>query len=72
MFLLVGTFLLAAGLIMVFNIIVFKKLPKVFGYALVFITAGLLLSTKTVHGIWLGFTILIAGVLWLKYFSGKK
>lgn len=72
MFLLLGTFLLGLGLIIVFNIIIFKKLPTVFGYAIVFITTGFLFFTKTVHGIWLGLTILILGVLWLKFFVSKK
>lgn len=72
MFLLLGTFLLGLGLIIVFNIFVFKKLPPVFGYATVFLTAGILFFTKTVHGIWLGLTILILGVLWLKFFGSKK
>jgi len=72
MFLLLGTFLLGLGLIIVFNIIVFKKLPPVFGYAIIFLTAGFLFFTKTVHGIWLGLTILILGVLWLKFIESKK
>jgi hypothetical protein len=72
MFLVIGAFLLAAGLVMVFNQIVFKKLPKLFGYIVLFLTVGLLLFTRTVHGIWLGLTLLIIGVIWLKYFVEKK
>lgn len=72
MFLVVGTFLLAIGFIIVFHNIIFKKLPKVIGYIAVFFISGLLFFTKTVHGIWLGFTILIFGFIWLKYFVKKS
>jgi hypothetical protein len=72
MFLVIGTFLLALGLVMVFNQIVFKKLPKPFGYIVLSLTAGLLILTRTVHGIWLGLTILIIGFIWLKYFVKKR
>lgn len=72
MFLVIGTFLLAAGLVMVFNQIIFKKMPKPAGYIVLFLTAGLLFLTKTVHGIWLGLTIIIIGFIWLKYFVNKK
>jgi len=72
MFLVVGTFLLALGLVMVFNQIIFKKLPKPVGYIVLFLVSGLLFFTRTVHGIWLGLTILIIGFIWLKYFVKKK
>lgn len=68
MFLVVGTLLLAVGLIIVFQLTLFHRLPKAFSYAVIFITAGLLLFTKTVHGIWLGLSIVILGVLWIKFF----
>ncbi len=72
MFLVIGTFLLALGLVMVFNQIIFKKLPKPVGYIVLFLVSGLLFFTRTVHGIWLGLTILIIGFIWLKYFVKKK
>lgn len=67
MFLVIGTFLLAAGLVMVFNQVVFKKLPKSIGYIILFLTAGLLLFTRTLYGIWSWLTILVIGFIWLKY-----
>jgi len=72
MFLVIGTILLAAGLVMVFNQIIFKKLPKPIGYIVLFLTTGLLLFTRTVHGIWLGLAILIIGFIWLKYFVKRS
>ena len=71
MFLIVGAFLLAVGLIIVFHNVIFKKMPKTIGYIVLFITTGLLFFTRTVHGIWLGLTILIVGFIWLKYFVRK-
>lgn len=68
MFLIVGTIFLAVGLITVFQLTLFNRLPKSFSYAIIFIVAGLLIFTKTVHGIWLALTIIIIGVLWLKFF----
>lgn len=72
MFLIVGTFLLAIGFVIVFHNIIFKRMPKAIGYIAVFLTAGLLFFTRTVHGIWLGFTILVFGYVWLKYFVKRK
>jgi hypothetical protein len=72
MFLIIGTFLLSAGLVMVFNQVIFKRLPKTIGYIVIFLTSGLLFFTRTVHGIWLGLTILVIGFIWLKYFVKKK
>lgn len=72
MFLIIGTFLLAAGLVIVFHNIFFKNLPKSVGYIILFVTTGLLFFTGTVHGIWLGLTILVFGFIWLKYFVKKK
>ncbi|HQF42667.1 MAG TPA: hypothetical protein PK073_07110 [Ignavibacteriaceae bacterium] len=72
MFLVIGTFLLALGLITVFHNIFFKRLPKTISYILLFIITSLLFFTKTVHGIWLGLTILIFGFLWVKFFVKRK
>lgn len=68
MFLLLGTFLLALGLIIILNVMLFNKIPKIISYSIIYITSGLLFLTVTVHGIWLGLTILILGTLWIKYF----
>ncbi|PJA99285.1 MAG: hypothetical protein CO128_04045 [Ignavibacteriales bacterium CG_4_9_14_3_um_filter_30_11] len=72
MFLVIGTFLLSAGLVMVFKQIIFKRMPKPVGYFVLFITAGILFLTRTVHGIWLGLTILVIVFIWLKYFVKRK
>lgn len=72
MFLVVGTFLLAAGIVLIINQIIFRRLPKPIGYTVIFITAGLLIITGTVHGIWLGLTFLIFGYIWLKYFVKNR
>ncbi|MFZ2323284.1 MAG: hypothetical protein WAV89_06270 [Ignavibacteriaceae bacterium] len=72
MFLVVGTLLLPAGIVLIINQIIFRRLPKPFGYTVIYLTAGLLIFTGTVHGIWLGITILIIGYIWLKYFVKNK
>lgn len=72
MFLVVGTFLLAAGIVLIINQIIFRRLPKPIGFTVIYLTAGLLIFTGTVHGIWLGLTILIIGYIWLKYFVKER
>lgn len=72
MFLFVGTFLLSLSLIAVLHIYIFKKVhPIISKIIIAFIGIGSIF-TLTVHGIWLGLTILILGFLWLKNYQPKR
>jgi len=68
MFLLLGTFFLAVGVIYVLHTLLFKKLPKSLSYFILYVVVFGMIATLTVHGIWLGLTTFILGVLWLRYF----
>ncbi len=71
MFLFIGTLFLAAGLIWVLNSFIYKKLPKNISYIITLVIGIGFLITGTVHGIWLGLTIIIIGLLWLRINSWR-
>jgi hypothetical protein len=72
MFLLVGTFFLAAGIIYIFYIYLYKHLPKILSYIITFAVSMVLIFTATVHGIWLGLTILIVGFILIRNINNKS
>jgi len=72
MFLFVGALLMAFGLLSVFHLFLFRKIPYLLSYAIVIITGVLMISAFNVHGIWLGLIIIIIGMLWIKFLVKKK
>ncbi|MBS3945869.1 MAG: hypothetical protein KGZ42_10250 [Melioribacter sp.] len=72
MILLLGTLFLSLGIIYVLHSLIFSKIPKSLSYFILFTVVIGMFATLTVHGIWLGLTILIFGVVWLKNFYKRS
>lgn len=65
MFLVTGVLALSIGIIAVLHIYIFRRLPGLLS-KIIDISIGIAsIFTLTVHGIWLGLTIIILGLLWL-------
>lgn len=72
MILLLGTFFLSIGILYVLHTLLFSKIPRLVSYLILITVVFGMLATLTVHGIWLGLTTLIFGVIWLKYFYKRR
>ncbi|KAF0151143.1 MAG: hypothetical protein FD143_2178 [Ignavibacteria bacterium] len=72
MILFLGTHFLAIGVVFLLHIILYKRVPKSLSYFVLYLVSFGMLSTVTVHGIWLGLTTLIIGTLCLRYYHTQK
>lgn len=72
MFLLIGSFLMAIGLLLVLHLLIFTKAHKIIDYIIVIIIGMALIISLSVHGVWLGMMIIIIGILWIKFFKKNK
>lgn len=71
MVLLIGVILLAIGIVYMIHRLITVRFGVVVSRIVLFIVSFSLILSATVHGIWLGLSVLIIGYLWLEYY-GKK
>jgi len=72
MILLLGTLFLSVGIIALLHFYLYRLVPKILSYVVTFAIGFMFLFTATVHGIWLGLSIIIIGFFWLRIFKINK
>jgi len=72
MVLLLGTLFLSVGIIALLHSYVYRKAPRALSCIITFAIGFMFLFTATVHGIWLGLSIIIIGFFWIRAVNRMK
>jgi len=72
MFLILGAAFLSIGVLYVLHVLLFTRMPKIVSFSILFLVSIGMIATLTVHGFWLGLTLLVIGVLWLRFIHRQK
>ena len=72
MILLLGTLFLSVGIIVLLHLYIYRKAPRALSYVITFAIGFAFLFTATVHGIWLGLSIMVIGFFWIRAVSRIK